>query len=136
MKVIHFGTDSEYIKITLPHSYSTEGWAQADVEISVNGFQGKINPWVEAADFESFTKTLRALYDSLQGEAEFSPIEKQFTLKFVGAVGGHIHVTGEAWSQATYENKLTFKLELDQSYLQAPLRELENLITEKAKNDA
>ena len=31
MNVIHFGTDSEYIKITLPHSYSTEGWAQANV---------------------------------------------------------------------------------------------------------
>ena len=135
MNVIHFGTDSEYVKITLPPSYSTESWAQADVEISVRGFQGKINPWIDAADFEIFAKKLRALYESLQGEAEFSPLEKQFTLKFVGAVGGHIHVTGEAWSQATYENKLTFMLELDQSYLQTPLRELENLITETAKND-
>jgi hypothetical protein len=136
MSVIHFGTDSEYIKITLPPSYSTEGWAQADVEISVHGFQGKINPWVDAADFENFTTKLRALYESLQGEAEFSPLEKQFTLKLVSAAGGHIHVTGEAWSQATYENKLTFTLELDQSYLQAPLRELENLIVENANNDA
>lgn len=136
MNVIHFGTDSEYIKIMLPRSYSTDGWAQADVEISVHGFQGKINPWVEAADFESFTKKLRALYESLQGEAEFSPLDKQFTLKFVGAGGGHINVTGEAWSQATYENKLTFMLELDQSYLQAPLRELEDLITDTSKNDA
>lgn len=135
MGVIHFGSDVEYIKITLPPSYSTEGWAQADVEIFVHGFQGKINPWVDAADFENFTKKLRALYESLQGEAEFSPLEKQFTLKLVGAAGGHIHVTGEAWSQATYENKLTFTIEIDQSYLQAPLRELEKLCTVKAKND-
>lgn len=132
MNVIHFGTDSEYIKITLPRSYSTEGWAQADVEISVPGFHGKVNPWLEAADFERFTCALRALYESLQGEAEFSPLEKQFTLKFVGTSAGHVKLTGEAWS-LTYENKLTFMLELDQSYLQTPLRELENLVTDKSK---
>jgi|APLak6261673822_1056097.scaffolds.fasta_scaffold01002_7 hypothetical protein len=127
MTTIHFGSDSEYIKITLPPSYSTDGWSQADVEIVVSGFQGQISPWVEVADFEIFTLQLRSLYDSLQGNAEFAPIEKQFTLKLVGTVGGHIRVTGAAWSKATYENKLEFILELDQSYLQAPLLELEQL---------
>jgi len=136
MNIIHFGSDSEFIEITLPSSYSTEGWAQADVEIAVRCFHGKINPWVDAGDFESFTKKLRTLYDSLQGEAEFSPLEKQFTLKFAGTTGGHIHVTGVAWSQATHENKLAFSFVLDQSYLLAPLRELENLVAQGAKNAA
>ncbi len=76
MNVIHFGTDSEYVKIGLPHSYSTEGWAQAEVDIAVRCFHGTINPWVEAADLRRFTKALRALYESLQGEAEFSPLEQ------------------------------------------------------------
>lgn len=136
MSIIHFGTESEYIKITLPRSYSTEGWAQADVEIAVRCFHGRINPWVEAADFERFTNKLRALYETLQGEAEFSPLEKQFTLKFVGTVGGHVQVAGEAWSQATHENKLEFTLEIDQSYLLAPLRELESLVAQGTKSDA
>lgn len=136
MNVIHFGTDSEFVEISLPSSYSTEGWVQADIEIAVRCFHGRINPWVEAGDFERFTKSLRTLYETLKGEAEFSPLEKQFTLKFVGTTGGHIHVTGDAWSQATHENKLAFTFELDQSYLLAPLGELEDLVAQGAKNAA
>jgi hypothetical protein len=99
------------------------------VEISVCGFQGRIDPWVEPTDFEVFTKQLRALYDSLQGEATFYPREGQFTMKLVCMPGGHIEVTGEAWSKATYENKLEYALQLDQSFLAAPLQDLEGLKT-------
>lgn len=128
MPVIHIGSSSEYIKIDLPPSYSKEGWAQAVVEVAVCGFQGRVEPWVEAADFESFTRQLRSLYESLQGEASFKPREGQFTIKLVGMAGGHIEVTGEAWSKATYENKLEYVLQLDQSFLAAPLRDLEDLL--------
>ena len=134
MNVIQIGSDSEYVKIVLPDSYSTEGWAQTEVEIAVNGFHGSITPWLEAVDFECFTEELRALYETLQGKAEFSPREEQFTLKLVGSTGGHIQLTGEAWSQARYENRLTFELSLDQSYLLAPLRELETVVALGAKN--
>lgn len=127
MAIIHFGSESEYVKIDLPPSYWTDDWAQADVEIAVRGFRGRIRPWVEAADFDIFTAQLRAMYDSLIGEAEFLPREKQFTLKFACGATGHIRVTGEAWSLATYENKLEYVLELDQSFLLAPLQELEAL---------
>jgi hypothetical protein len=135
MPVIHIGTDSEYVRISLPPSYSTEGWAQADVELSVSGFFGRIQPWVEAADFEIFTEQLRLLYDSLQGKADFTPREEQFTLK-VESKSGHIEITGVAWSKATFENKLEYVLELDQSFLSAPLRELESLLASSAKGDA
>lgn len=91
---------------------------------------GEISPWVEAVDFELFTKQFRTLYESLQGEAEFTPTEQQFTMKLAASTGGHIQVTGEAWSLATYENKLSFVLELDQSYLLAPLRALESLVVQ------
>ncbi|GAB4060898.1 WapI family immunity protein [Uliginosibacterium sediminicola] len=130
MNVIHFGTESEYIKIMLPSSYSTDGWAQASVEIAVNRFRGEINPWMEAVDFELFTKQLRSLYESLRGEAEFTATEQQFNMKLAASTGGHIQITGEAWSLATYENKLSFVLELDQSYLLAPLRVLESLVVQ------
>jgi hypothetical protein len=135
MNIVHFGTRSEYIEISLPESYSIEGWAQAEVEIAVNGFHGKIEPWVDAGDFERFAVQLRALYDTLQGQAELRPLEQQFVLKLAARVGGHIHIEGEAWSKATYENRLQFELEIDQSFLQAPLLELERLAKE-TKNDA
>ncbi|TAK62563.1 hypothetical protein [Methylobacter sp.] len=136
MNVVHIGSGSEFVEIRLPSSYSSEGWAQAEVEVAVHCFQGTIRPWVEAVDFELFTAQLRVLYESLQGDAEFSPLEKQIVLKLTGTTGGHIQVTGEAWSQATYENKLTFIIELDQSYLLAPLQELERILSLGAKRDA
>ncbi|WP_077038380.1 hypothetical protein [Pelomonas sp. KK5] len=128
MTRIHFGSEAEYIQINLPLSFSTDGWAQASVEISVNGFRGSIRPWVEVADFEVFAQQLRLLYESLQGQADFSPIERQFTLRLAGKSAGHVKLTGEAWSRATYENKLEYAIELDQSFLSAPLHEMEALL--------
>ena len=122
---IQFGTETEFVKIKIPDSFLKDGWGQVDVEIAVNCFQGQVRPWIESWDLEQFTKQLRTLYDCLKGKAELSPRDKQFTLKFVAASGGHIEVSGEAWSQASYENKLEFTLDLDQSYLLVPLSELE-----------
>jgi len=128
MSVVHIGSDSEYVAITFPASYSTEGWAQADVEISVNCFRGNIRPYIEAKDIGPFTTQLRALYETLKGEASFTPLEQQFTLRIKSVGGGRLHLEGEAWSQAAHENKLAFELELDQSYLPKPLSVLESLM--------
>jgi hypothetical protein len=136
MPSIRIGTDSEHIKISLPASYSAEGWAQAEVEICVHGFHGRIWPLVEAIDFQLFATQLRAVYESLEGEATFNPREEQFTLKVTAKSGGHIEVTGTAWSKATYENKLSFILEVDQSFLAEPLRELEGLLPTSGRGAA
>jgi hypothetical protein len=77
MNTVQFGSESEHVRITLPDSYSIEGWAEADVEIVVQGFQGKLAPWVESADFGIFASQLRVLYESLKGKAEFRPMEGQ-----------------------------------------------------------
>jgi len=128
MNVVHFGTETEYVKIKLPSSYCEKGWAQADVEIAVQCFSGNIRPWLNVEDMVPFTAQLRALYETLMGEATLSPRDEQFTLKFVGTAGGHIKVTGVAWSEATYGNELTFFLGLDQTFLPAPLQVLEGLV--------
>ncbi len=130
MNIIKFGSESEYVTLEVPASFSTEGWAQISVEIRVNCFSGTINPWIDSADIELFTISLRKLYETLKGQAEFAPLEKQLTLKFESRAGGKISVTGTAWSQATCENKLEFRLDIDQTYLQFPLKELEILCGE------
>ena len=134
MNIIKFGSESEYVKLEIPTSFSTGGWAQIPVEICVNCFSGTINPWIDSADIELFATGLRKLYETLKGQAEFVPLEKQLTLKFESKTGGKISVTGIAWSQATYENKLEFHLELDQTYLQLPLKALEILCGEIKAN--
>jgi len=127
MNVIRFGTGAEYIEIGVPHMHKGRDWIDIAVSIVVPSFQGSIKASVEPGDFEAFAANLRSLYQSLQGKAEFNNRERQFTLSLAAATGGHVRVTGEAWSHATYGNKLTFVLELDQSYLLSPLRELESL---------
>src|SRR5690606_23010440 len=106
MNIIKFGSESEYVKLEIPPSFATEGWAQISAEIRVNCFSGTINPWIDSSDIELFTVSLRKLYETLKGEAEFMPLDKQLTLKFESKTGGKISVTGIAWSQARYENKL------------------------------
>lgn len=128
MNIVHFGTETEFVEIKLPDSYCEKGWAQADVEIAVQSFSGNIRPWLDAEDMVPFTAELRALYETLEGEATLSPRDEQFTLRFVGTPGGHIKVIGVAWSEATYGNKLMFDLSLDQTFLPAPLQVLEGLL--------
>ena len=132
MNTIRFGSDTEYIAMSIPSACVTRGFAQANVEIAVRCFRGEIAPWVEGTDLDTFTKALRALYDSVKGEAVLSPRDQQFVLTFKCGVGGRIRIDGEAWSNATRANKLEFELELDQSYLQVPLRDLESLVAQKA----
>jgi len=125
MATIHLGSESEYVKITLRPPYSSEGWCQASVEIAVSCFRGHIEPWLEAGDMERFASQLRRVYESLEGEAKLVPRDEQFTLHVQARVGGHVTVSGVAWSKATFENKLEFGMELDQSFLPSALAQLE-----------
>ena len=127
MSDVRFGSESEFVKITFPSSYTEEGWGQAEVEIAVKCFGGLIRPYLRVADVAAFTIALRKLYETLKGSAAFRPLEDQFSLQLEGTTGGGIHVTGHAWSRAVCGNKLQFELELDQSYLREPLQALEKL---------
>jgi hypothetical protein len=124
---INFGTSSEHIRIALPASFSAEGWGQADVDIAVAGFNGRLHPWVERQDFTLFAAQLRQLYETLSGSAEFAPIERQLTFCLTAGVGGHIELSGEALFGPTFQNRLSFKLDLDQTYLREPLQKIEGL---------
>jgi hypothetical protein len=132
MNTVHLGSETEFVKITLNPPYPSEGWYLAQVEISVSGFRGQIEPWLEAYDIDRFATQLAAVYESLQGEAKLSPREEQFTLCVQARTGGHIHVQGVAWSKATYENKLEFSIEIDQSFLPETLAQLRHVGSNKS----
>jgi hypothetical protein len=125
MITVRFGNASEFVSIELPKTFSQEGWAKARVEVAAHCFRGDISPFIEAKDLQPFLSQLKALYQSLEGAAEFSPLEQQFTLKIVGNGRGQMHVSGVAWSMAMHENRLSFQIELDQTYLADPIANLE-----------
>jgi hypothetical protein len=107
-----------------------------DVEIAVHGFRGGIAASVEAEDLRQFLQHLRELSTTLQGSAELRPREEQFVLELAADGLGHIHLKGEAWSRARYENRLEFELQMDQTFLAAPIRELEDVLQENGGDDA
>lgn len=134
MNTLQIGSDSEFVKITLPSSYPSDEWIETQVEISVNGFHGMLKPYFEVVDFKDFLQDLKAVYDTLQGQAKLVPREEQFVLTLAVGTTGHVLVTGVAWSRATYENKLQFEFEIDQTYLLQPIRQLEIILSHQ-KNE-
>jgi hypothetical protein len=54
-------------------------------------------------------------------------LDGQFTLRIISGSGGRRHLAGVAWLRSVYENRLTFELALDQSYLPEPSHILETL---------
>lgn len=129
MNTFQIGSDSEFVKITLPYSYPRDEWIETQVEISVNGFHGMIKPYFEVIDFKNFLQELKVIYETLQGRAKLVPREEQFVLTLAVGTTGHILVTGVAWSRTTYENKLQFEFEIDQTYLLQPISQLEAILS-------
>jgi len=125
MPELLLGTASEHIRLSWPASLAYDDCGDVRVDIAVRSFHGAISPSVEGADLLRFAKELRSLYSSLQGVAELSTRERQIGFKLTANTGGHILLAGEAWSEATYGNCLRFELELDQSFLPAPLMVLD-----------
>jgi hypothetical protein len=135
MGILHLGSESEFVRIELPRSFSSEGWAQAKVEISVHCFHGSISPYFDVGDFERFYRGLKALYEGLSGKAELLPMERQFSLVISGNGRGQMAVEGAAWSRPAHENKLEFTFELDQTYLPGPLVQLEAMLSRREQDE-
>jgi hypothetical protein len=129
MATFHLGSAFEFVAIQLTSPPAEGGWTRCAVEISVNGFQGRIDPYFEIEDFVRFRDEMRTLYRDLNGRAHLAPREGQVVLVISVDELGHLSVSGEAWSQATYENKLEFKFGLDQTFLPEPIRELEHFLS-------
>jgi hypothetical protein len=130
MQTVRFGTTSEFVCIRFPHSPTSEGWLDAEVEIAVRGFRGTIAPSFEVHDLELFHKELEVLDRDVKGSAQLRPRERQFNLKLVATSLGHIELSGIAWSQATLGNRLEFEIALDQTFLREPLSQLRSVLEE------
>ena len=125
---VQFGNASECVRLELPDSLVELERDSVRAEIVLPRFRGEIRPWIEFDSLRTFTASLRGLYDTLSGSAELRPIEEQLVLDFDSQPVGRILLRGQAWAEATYGSCLSFELELDQSFLLAPLQTLEALL--------
>jgi hypothetical protein len=130
------GSDCEKILLTvhgyeraLTGDYHDDNWLTVAVQINAGAFSGKFDAAFLTNDFVSFLAQLRGLYDSLKGEANFSTLEEQLSVRVTGNGHGSIVVEGEAIDQPGIGNKLVFKLAMDQTNLLPALSELDEIVS-------
>jgi hypothetical protein len=123
--------EKEYLRIELlspPAKDEGYDWISARAIIDVGGFHGDTTIMITLTDMARFAQQVRSLYDTLKGEAEFRTIEDQIYIKLTTDGLGHITASGYLADQAGMGNRLSFKIEFDQTVLQKTLAELDSAV--------
>lgn len=130
------GSDREKVLVTVRNyeravtgEYYDDNWLSVVVEVSAGAFSGKFDAAFLTQDFVGFRDQLSVLYDSLKGEANFTTLEDQLSIRVAGNGRGGLTVTGEALDQPGNGNKLVFEFALDQTSLVPVLRELNEIVS-------
>ena len=118
------GRESEYVRMSLLRD-NGDGWISAQVEVVVGGFRGTYSGDFNSSAFTEFRDELERLYRSLSGLASFTSYERQLEITMTCTTQGHIELRGEAVDYVGTGNRLTFQLELDQTYVPQILADLD-----------
>ena len=128
MHSVRFGTTREYFEVVLPVEIGTQGWARARVRLAVTGFVADLFAFFDKEDFARFASQLHKLNQTLEGFAKLEPLDRQVSLVLSVDNRGRLKLKGDLWSHATFGNKLEFEFELDQTFLQEPLAQVQDAL--------
>jgi hypothetical protein len=116
----HIGDENgEYVSLKRVTPSGIENWFDAEVEVQCDGWRGKIRAEFMQGELTRFAEEIRNLHKNLFGEALLNPIEPHLTLSLIGDGKGHILVKGTAQNRLGGGTELSFRLEIDQTYLLA-----------------
>jgi hypothetical protein len=110
--------------------YCDNNWLTVRISVSVGGFRGRADASFLTEDFVSFLSQLRPLFETLRGTADFTTIEGQLRMGLVGDGKGHVELEAEVANSAGPSNRLSFRLQLDQTQLGNSIREIESVLSE------
>jgi len=116
-EIIIGNRDGEHISVQVDSARNVEGWFGAEVHVCCGGWRGKIDAEFYGNELTRFAEEIRALYRNLTGVARLDPTEPYITLKLEGDGKGHIVVDGTAQRTPGDQTYLTFRIEIDQTYL-------------------
>ncbi len=106
------------------------GFCSAKVEVRVSGFLAQLEPFIQIRDLVEFRKEILALYEKLEGVANFSPLEKELELRLAMDARGQVSVTGKATKYyGERDNQLTFELSIDQTFLPSMAKSIERVVS-------
>ena len=124
MLAFHIGGEtSEYVRVSNIRD-NGDGWFGADVEVVVGAFRGAYPADFNSSAFSRFRADLEKLYQTVSGSAVFTSYEGQLELTLMCEITGHIEVRGQATDYAGIGNRLTFDLQIDQTYVPTILHDL------------
>ena len=118
-EVLISGTTGERVTIRRVSAIGPEGWFDTEIEVRCDGWRGKFGASFMQGELSHFARELRVLHEQLKGEAILSPLEPNLELSVVGDGKGHIEVKGTARNNFHTGTQLSFRLDLDQTYLPA-----------------
>jgi hypothetical protein len=121
------GENTEYVRVSNIRDHG-DGWFSADVAVAVGSFRGQYTADFNSWAFSDFAAQLDKLYQTVSGSAVFTSYEAQLELTLACDARGHIQVRGEAMDYAGTGNKLTFRLDIDQTHVPAILSSLRSAI--------
>ena len=117
------GQDSEYVRVAIIGD-NGDGWFSAQVDVVVGAFRGTYPASFNSWAFSNFRRDLEVLYRTVSGSASFTSYERQLEIKMTCSPQGHIELRGEAVDLAGTGNRLTFRVELDQTFIPKILADL------------
>jgi len=126
-EVLIGGEEGNRISIRRRTKNGPEGWFDTEIEVRCDGWHGKFGASFMQGELSQFAKQVQDLHQHLHGQATLEPMEPNLTLSLSGDGKGHVEISGVAQKQFHTGTKLTFKMELDQTYLPAIARALANI---------
>jgi hypothetical protein len=114
------------------HPNSTDywdgNWLTAGLTVKVGSFEGKVSGHIRAEELVSFNRDLQTLFQKLTGEAAFKTMEDWLMIRVECNKLGHIKITGFVLDDHIDGNTLNFTLSTDQTFLPAPMRQIEQVL--------
>jgi len=128
MLAFHIGENaSEYVRVAITRD-NGDGWLSAHVDLSVGAFRAQYAADFNSWAFADFCAQLEKLYRTVTGSAQFTSYEKQLELTLSCSGTGHVLVRGEAMDYAGTGNRLSFRIDVDQTYVPAVLKTLRAMV--------
>lgn len=107
-----------------------DDWVSATISVHAGAFSASIDATLVTCDFPRFRTQLESLYKTLSGSATFDTIERQLLMNCVGNERGGIEINGIVQDRFGDGNELTFRFDIDQTYLPKVISELQEIEVE------
>jgi hypothetical protein len=96
---------------------SGKSWFTATAAVRSDGWTGKVRVVFSQGELARFATEIRQLHTDLAGTARLEPREPNIDLTLTGDGMGHIRVDGTACNHFESGTKLSFRFQIDQTYL-------------------